>query len=980
MNRRVAGVLAVVGSASIGGAVHGQFTWTALSGGAWSDPTRWLNGNAPPAGGSSTALVGFQSNGYTPWIATNDLAGPFAMSGLILASTSPATTTVAGSQLQFMPGGLVIRNAPGSWVLSNPVSLGGSVSMLGGSLGEVRLTGVISGPGSISCDVPPPPSPLAGPITIGGTSPSTYSGGTTLNTGTLLLSGAQPLGTGTVTINGGTLGAAGSVTLSNTFVLNSTLNFAGSGQVTLTGPLTGPGGFSVRNQGSVDLLPMIDIRSACTHAGPTVLQHATMHTSLGGSSGNPAISAPRMVLSHGGTLLSTSAIGVQGGGALTLDDSAVALQRLNADAPVTLSSAELSLIGNGLNASSQQVGAIIGRGSSSIVIAPGASGARITAASLSRADDGVVMFRAPGLGGPVGPGSSNVFFVTQPALVGGDGFDGQSTKAIMPYAVGSYGSVHPTDLVTYGVDGVRLLVSSEYQPFLGWNQTDNVRLVPGVNNDNAVVINALVTEGSVTGSGSISITSGIWLSSPTVDAPQTMSNTVDMGTGGQIITGGVNAPAVTMAGVLGGHNIAKAGLGTLSLTNPNNTMTGTLSVFGGVVSFSAASQLGNIDSIRGLHASPAPALQYSGPTATVSKNIVAAGGHFRIASVTANAALTLSGVISGPGGLQTFAAGTSGSIVLTGTNTYTGGTRIANGDLVFSSDANLGAASGGVDLGTDSTSEGIRLVGDWTSGRALHVSMPSRINTQNYNATLSGTITGTAGVTKTGAGTLTLNGPSTHTGTITVGQAGVPGGSLLVNNASLFAVTVVDGLLGGDGIVGAVSLTPTGTVSPGNTTGSLDVRGPYFQGGGTLRAELAGTGDYDQLIIAGPATLSGTLNVPLINGFQPAPGSSFTILTAAGGVSGTFATTSLPQGMTITYAPNSVTLSLPGAVCDSVDFNGDTLFPDTQDIADFLTVFAGGPCPTGTCGDVDFNNDTLFPDTLDIQALLSVFSGGPCLQ
>ena len=28
--------------------------------------------------------------------------------------------------------------------------------------------------------------------------------------------------------------------------------------------------------------------------------------------------------------------------------------------------------------------------------------------------------------------------------------------------------------------------------------------------------------------------------------------------------------------------------------------------------------------------------------------------------------------------------------------------------------------------------------------------------------------------------------------------------------------------------------------------------------------------------------------------------------------------------------------------CDTIDFNGDTLFPDTQDIADFLTVFAGG--------------------------------------
>ncbi|HEX2838830.1 MAG TPA: hypothetical protein VHN77_11980 [Phycisphaerales bacterium] len=65
--------------------------------------------------------------------------------------------------------------------------------------------------------------------------------------------------------------------------------------------------------------------------------------------------------------------------------------------------------------------------------------------------------------------------------------------------------------------------------------------------------------------------------------------------------------------------------------------------------------------------------------------------------------------------------------------------------------------------------------------------------------------------------------------------------------------------------------------------------------------------------------------------------------------------------------------------CDTIDFNGDTLFPDTQDIADFLTVFAGGACPTGVCGDIDFNNDGLFPDTDDIAALIRVFGGGACL-
>ncbi|HEX2836702.1 MAG TPA: YCF48-related protein, partial [Phycisphaerales bacterium] len=54
------------------------------------------------------------------------------------------------------------------------------------------------------------------------------------------------------------------------------------------------------------------------------------------------------------------------------------------------------------------------------------------------------------------------------------------------------------------------------------------------------------------------------------------------------------------------------------------------------------------------------------------------------------------------------------------------------------------------------------------------------------------------------------------------------------------------------------------------------------------------------------------------------------------------------------------TTCTPTPACDPIDFNGDSLFPDTQDIADFITVFGGGPCPTGACNDIDFNNDGLF--------------------
>jgi len=71
--------------------------------------------------------------------------------------------------------------------------------------------------------------------------------------------------------------------------------------------------------------------------------------------------------------------------------------------------------------------------------------------------------------------------------------------------------------------------------------------------------------------------------------------------------------------------------------------------------------------------------------------------------------------------------------------------------------------------------------------------------------------------------------------------------------------------------------------------------------------------------------------------------------------------------------------SLGDTGCDSIDFNGDGLFPDNLDLVDFVTVFGGGACSNDpNCGDLDFNNDGLFPDNEDIFALFRVFGGGDC--
>jgi hypothetical protein len=71
-------------------------------------------------------------------------------------------------------------------------------------------------------------------------------------------------------------------------------------------------------------------------------------------------------------------------------------------------------------------------------------------------------------------------------------------------------------------------------------------------------------------------------------------------------------------------------------------------------------------------------------------------------------------------------------------------------------------------------------------------------------------------------------------------------------------------------------------------------------------------------------------------------------------------------------------------VCDAIDFNRDTLFPDSGDLDDFIAVLAGGPSACSTfpapgCSDIDFNNDGLFPDSGDLDAFLWRLGGGACL-
>lgn len=120
--------------------------------------------------------------------------------------------------------------------------------------------------------------------------------------------------------------------------------------------------------------------------------------------------------------------------------------------------------------------------------------------------------------------------------------------------------------------------------------------------------------------------------------------------------------------------------------------------------------------------------------------------------------------------------------------------------------------------------------------------------------------------------------------------ATVQSGTLQVNGtltAPSFAI-MSGGLLGGTGtIVGNV--TNSGTIAPGNSIGTLNVIGNVaFATGSTYEVEVDPSGQNDKIGASGTATINGGMVKVLAATGTYAPNTTYTILTANGGRTGTF--------------------------------------------------------------------------------------------
>jgi fibronectin-binding autotransporter adhesin len=350
------------------------------------------------------------------------------------------------------------------------------------------------------------------------------------------------------------------------------------------------------------------------------------------------------------------------------------------------------------------------------------------------------------------------------------------------------------------------------------------------------------------------------------------------------LTVGNNNSSTSYTGALsGGGSVTKNGTGNMTFSGAN-TFTGGTNVAAGTLTVGATNTLPTTGTITvkggtlalGANSQNAGVVTLQGGTISGSTGVLTATSY---AAQTGTASAILAG--------GAFAKTTTGTVTLSGANTFTGGVNITAGTLVVSSDANLGDAANNVTVAAATLAS----TGSFSTSR--NVTLGTGVDTISVSTaantlTIAGTVSGAGALSKAGPGTLVLSsvnnsysgGTTVNAGTLSIssdanlgaaGSIGLAGGGTLattavVNSTRNITVTATNGAIsaGAPTTVGAV--TGAGTLTA-NGSSSLTVSG--FNLGGvnvtTGSLVLASNGSVAGIVGTGGVTVAAGAVLDLTN-------------------------------------------------------------------------------------------------------------------
>jgi autotransporter-associated beta strand protein len=273
---------------------------------------------------------------------------------------------------------------------------------------------------------------------------------------------------------------------------------------------------------------------------------------------------------------------------------------------------------------------------------------------------------------------------------------------------------------------------------------------------------------------------------------------------------------------------------------------------------------------------------FSGATNVLNSDAALALGNYNV---------TIANGIGEAGGSRSLTKSGTGTLALTGDNTYTGNTVISSGAVSVGSGAGFGSIAGNVQ----------------NEGQLIF----NRTGQLNYG----GTISGGGGVTKSGSGTVTLSGNNAY-----IGATAVIAGMLLVNgdqSSALGTFSISAGAsAGGSGTIGG-AVNVNGTLAPGSSIESLATGALSFSNGATFAVELnssvASSVGADLVVANGSLNLAspGTITLSLADiAASPvafAEGTKFSLINYTGAWNGglfTYGVTTLTDGVTFDFGLN----------------------------------------------------------------------------